>query len=106
MDRQAVQDWVHRYNQAGMAGLASIRSGGRNALLTTEQMAELKQLAIKGPEPRTDKVVRWRCIDLREVVKQRFAVTPIVRLQSVAQSWVRLNQASHTKIRTVPDFRA
>ncbi len=38
-------------------------------------MAELKELVIKGPDPKTDKVVRWRCIDLREVVTQRFTVT-------------------------------
>ena len=75
MDRQTLRDWVHRYNDAGMAGLASIRSGGRTALLTAEQMAELKELAIKGPDPEKDKVVRWRCIDLREVVTRRFAVT-------------------------------
>lgn len=75
MDRQTLRDWVHRYNEAGVVGLASIRSGGRDALLTEEQMAELKELVIKGPDPKTDKVVRWRCIDLREVVAQRFMVT-------------------------------
>ena len=75
MDRQTLRDWVHRYNEAGIAGLASIRSGGRTALLTEEQMAELKELVIKGPDLETDKVARWRCIDLREVVAQRFAVT-------------------------------
>jgi transposase len=75
MDRQTLRDWVHRYNEAGVAGLASIRSGGRTALLTEEQMAELKALVIKGPDLETDKVARWRCIDLREVVAQRFAVT-------------------------------
>ena len=38
-------------------------------------MAELRDLTIKGPDPETDKVVRWRCIDLREVVSRRFEVT-------------------------------
>jgi len=75
MDRQTLRDWVHRYNEAGIAGLASIRTGGRTALLTADQMAELKQLVIDGPDPETDKVVRWRCVDLREVVAKRFAVT-------------------------------
>lgn len=75
MDRQTLRDWVHRYNEAGVAGLASIRSGGRSALLTEEQMAELKALVIKGPDLETDKVARWRCVDLRAVVAQRFAVT-------------------------------
>jgi transposase len=75
MDRQTLRDWVHRYNDAGVAGLASIRSGGRKALLTAEEMAELRELTIKGPDPETDKVVRWRCVDLREVVARRFSVT-------------------------------
>jgi transposase len=75
MDRQTLRDWVHCYNDAGMAGLASIRSGGRTALLTAEEMANLKELAIKGPDPEKDNVLRWRCIDLRELVARRFAVT-------------------------------
>jgi transposase len=75
MDRQTLRDWVLRYNESGVAGLTSVRSGGRTALLTAEQMAELKELTIRGPDPETDKVVRWRCIDLRQVVARRFAVT-------------------------------
>ncbi len=38
-------------------------------------MAELKALAIKGPDPEKDQVVRWRCVDLRREVARRFAVT-------------------------------
>lgn len=75
MDRQTLRDWVHRYNEAGVAGLISPRIGGRPASLTPEQMAELKALVIKGPDPEQDNVVRWRCVDLREVVARRFAVT-------------------------------
>ena len=86
MDRQTLRDWVHRYNDAGVAGLASIRSGGRTALLTAEEMAELKELTIKGPNPETDKVVRWRCVDLREVVARRFSVT--VSERTIAK-WLR-----------------
>jgi len=68
MDRQSLRDWVHRYNAQGVAGLFFSRSGGRVASLTEAQMAELRDLATKGPDPETDKVVRWRCIDPREVV--------------------------------------
>jgi putative transposase len=75
MDRQTLRDWVHRYNEAGEAGLVSVRRGGRKPRLTAVQMAELKELAIKGPNPETDKVVRWRCVDLREVVARQFSVT-------------------------------
>ena len=42
MDRQTLRDWVHRYNDEGVAGLLSIGTGGRQALLTPPQMAELK----------------------------------------------------------------
>jgi transposase len=75
MDRQTLRDWVHRYNAEGVSGLRSIRSGGHPASLTEAQMAELKALAIKGPDPEKDNVVRWRCVDLRDQVVRRFAVT-------------------------------
>ena len=38
-------------------------------------MAELKELTIKGPDPETDNVVRWRCVDLCAEVARRFTVT-------------------------------
>ena len=38
-------------------------------------MVELKAVTIKGPDPATDKVVRWRCIDPRGEVARRFGVT-------------------------------
>ena len=38
-------------------------------------MAELKALVLKGPDPETDNVVRWRCLDLRSQVAERFSVT-------------------------------
>jgi transposase len=66
MDRQTLRDWVHRYNAEGVPGLTSIRIGGHPASLNKEQMAELKAVAIEGPDPAKDKVVRWRCVDLRE----------------------------------------
>jgi len=75
MDRQTLRDWVHRYNSEGVSGLRSIRTGGHPAALTEAQMAVLKALAIKGPDPETDNVVRWRCVDLRDQVARRFAVT-------------------------------
>jgi transposase len=75
MDRQTLRDWVHRYNAEGTSGLLSIRSGGHPTSLTAAQMAELKKLTIKGPDPETDHVVRWRCVDLRDEVARRFTVT-------------------------------
>jgi len=74
MDRQTLRDWVHRYNAAGIPGLASRHGNGREAFLTEAQMNELKEIVIKGPDPKTTKVVRWRCVDLRDEVERRFGV--------------------------------
>ena len=38
-------------------------------------MAELKELVIAGPDPEKDGVVRWRCVDLRVKIADRFQVT-------------------------------
>jgi transposase len=74
MDRQTLRDWVHRYNHQGIDGLKSRSSPGRAALLTGAQKAALKALVIAGPDPERDKVVRWRCVDLRVEIARRFSV--------------------------------
>jgi transposase len=74
MDRQTLRDWVHRYNAFGVEGLKSRSSPGRPASLSEQQMAELRELVIKGPDPARDKVVRWRCVDLQAEVARRFCV--------------------------------
>ncbi len=86
MDRQTLRDWVHRYNEAGVDGLKSRCSPGPTPALTAEQMAELKALVIKGPDLETHKVVRWRCLDLREEVARRFHVTVH---ESTIGKWLR-----------------
>jgi transposase len=75
MDRQTLRDWVHRYNQAGIDGLVSRKPPGAAPKLTVAQMAELRELVIAGPDPKTHGVIRWRCLDLREEVARRFSVT-------------------------------
>jgi transposase len=74
MDRQTLRDWVHRYNEAGIEGLKSRKSPGREAYLTVAQMTELRDLVIRGPDPATHGVVRWRCVDLQAEVKRRWQV--------------------------------
>lgn len=74
MERQTLRDWVHRYNAEGIAGLKSGHGPGVSPLLTAAQMAELKALVLKGPDPEKHGVVRWRCVDLREEVARRFSV--------------------------------
>jgi transposase len=74
MERQTLRDWVHRYNAEGIAGLRSSHGPGKPPLLTVAQMAELKAMVLKGPDPEKHGVVRWRCVDLREEVARRFTV--------------------------------
>ena len=74
MDRQTLRDWVHRYNEEGIAGLSNLPAPGRPAALTPEQMAQLKAIVLAGPDPARDGVVRWRCCDLRRVIAERFEV--------------------------------
>lgn len=86
MDRQTLRDWVHRYNSEGIDGLKSRWSPGPTPALTEAQMAELKALVIKGPDPAKDKVVRWRCLDLRREVARRFKVEVH---ESTVGKWLR-----------------
>ena len=74
MDRQTLRDWAHRFNQHGPDGLIDIKPPGRPARLSDEQKGVLKQLVATGPDPETDGVVRWRCVDLKRVVRERFGI--------------------------------
>jgi putative transposase len=74
MDRQTLRDWVHRFNEQGAQGLISAKSPGRPPKLSIEQKEELRLLVEAGPDPEKDGVARWRCVDLKRVLEERFAV--------------------------------
>jgi transposase len=74
MDRQTLRDWAHRFNERGPAGLINAKSPGRPSKLSAEQKEELAQLLEIGPDPQVHGVVRWRCVDLKRVLGERFAV--------------------------------
>src|SRR3954453_3633843 len=74
MDRQTLRDWVHRYNQEGLAGLRDRPRSGRKPRLTPEQTAVLATVVEKGPDPDRDGVVRWRRVDLQALIERRFGV--------------------------------
>jgi transposase len=92
MDRQSLCDWVHRYNASGVAGLASRKPPGATPRLDEAQMAALEELVLKGPDPATDGVVRWRCADLRAQVQRRFAVTVHERTIGKWLRWRKLTR--------------
>ncbi len=74
MDRQSLRDWVHRFNVDGPEGLHDLKPPGAVPKLTAAEKAELTALVEAGPDPLIDSVVRWRRIDLKEVIHDRFGV--------------------------------
>ncbi|MFG1250560.1 winged helix-turn-helix domain-containing protein, partial [Xanthobacter flavus] len=74
MDRQTLRDWVHRFNALGPDGLRDIRFKGHPPRLSKAQLAELAEIVETGPDRRVHGVVRWRRLDLRKVVADRFGV--------------------------------
>jgi transposase len=74
MDRQTLRDWVHRYHQEGLAGLADRPLSGRPPRLTPKQMDELKAIVEAGADPVEHGVVRFRRIDLCKIAEYRFGI--------------------------------
>ena len=74
MDRQTLRRWVLRFNGDGPAGLLDRWSRGPARRLSDDQRGELAAIVESGPEVQTHGVVRWRRVDLRAVIKERFGV--------------------------------
>jgi transposase len=74
MDRQSLRDWVHRYNAEGLAGLHDRPRGRSRSRLTVEQVAEFAAVVEAGPDVVVDGVVRWRRVDLKALIEERFDV--------------------------------
>ena len=75
MDRQTLRDWVHRFNAAGVAGLRDRKRSGRPQELGAEGRQKLRARVEKGPDPETDGLARWRCIDLKAWIQQEYGVS-------------------------------
>ena len=72
MDRQTLRDWVHRFNASGPQGLIDNWTEGPKPRLSVEQMTEFARIVEVGPDREIDGVVRWRRIDLKRVIAERF----------------------------------
>jgi putative transposase len=83
MDRQTLRDWVHRYNEHGLAGLSDKRGTvGPKRLLSPEQEAEVAEWVRRGPDLAEHGVVRWRRADLARAIAARFGVVLAKRSMS------------------------
>lgn len=74
MDRQTLRDWVHRFDALGPDGLKDNRRRGNPRRLTRSQFDQLSEIVETGPDRAVDGVVRWRRIDLRRVIAERFGI--------------------------------
>ena len=74
MDRQTLRDWVHRFNEYGPERADRHQAARAAVEALGEQKEVLKQLVEAGPDPEKDGVVRWRCVDLKRVLGERFGV--------------------------------
>jgi transposase len=74
MDRQTLRDWVHAFNAQGPDGLVNGKAPGARPKLSAVQRAEVAEIVEAGPDPHTDGIVRWRCVDLRRLIKARYNI--------------------------------
>jgi transposase len=68
--------WIVRRCATGFtASTRRVRRGfGPKPRLSAEQVAEFAQIVEAGPERERDGVVRWRRIDLKRIIAERFGV--------------------------------
>jgi transposase len=74
MDRQTLRDWVHPFNASGPEGLIDSWTEGPKPRLSAEQLAQFAQIVDAGPDREKDGVVRWRRIELKRVIAEKFGV--------------------------------
>ncbi len=74
MDRQTLRDWVDRFNASGPEGLFDNWTDGPKPRLSEDQLIQFARIVEAGPDREQDGVVRWRRVDLKRVIAERFGV--------------------------------
>src|SRR3984957_2579979 len=69
-----LRGWGHRFNGWGLEGLVDNWTEGPKPRLSAEQLAQFAQIVEAGPDREKDGVVRWRRLDLKRVIAERFGV--------------------------------
>ena len=75
MDRQALRDWVIRYNAHGLEGLYDCWGDGRPPRLDIQEQAELMRIVLAGPDPEADGISAFTREDLVRICEVRFGKT-------------------------------
>jgi transposase len=71
MERQALRDAVLRYNAEGVAGLSD-RPHIRKSRLTDGQLAALRALILRGPDPERDGISSFTRADIADLIEARY----------------------------------
>ncbi len=74
MERQALLDAVVRYNAEGLDGLHDRPRPGAKPRLDGQQMAQLRQIVLDGPDIEKTGLSAWTLADLCAEIKQRWGV--------------------------------
>lgn len=72
---QIVRDWVVKFNASGPDGLIDRKAPGKQPLLNATHRAALVDAIERGPIPAAHGVVRWRIIDLAQMLWDDFSVS-------------------------------
>jgi transposase len=72
MDRQTLRDWVLRYNEHGIDGLADRWGDGRPPTFDAQEQAELMHIVLDGPDPEASGLSAYTLEDLANICEQRF----------------------------------
>jgi transposase len=75
MERQSLRDWVLRFNAEGVAGLEDRPKKGRPRRMHEGIEKAFCERVDKGPDADTDKLVRWRRVDLQAWLKSEHAIS-------------------------------
>jgi transposase len=72
---QTVRDWVVAFNAGGPDGLIDRKAPGARPRLNAEQREALQVLVEQGPTPAAHGVVRWRLVDLAQILFEDHGVS-------------------------------
>jgi transposase len=70
-----VRDWVLAFNADGPDGLIGGKAPGARPRLNADLRAALKALVEQGPMPAAHGVVRWRLVDLAQILFEEYGVS-------------------------------
>jgi transposase len=72
---QTVRDWVLAFNAQGPDGLIDGKAPGARPRLNAQQQEVLRTLVEQGPMPAAHGVVRWRLVDLAQILFEEHGVS-------------------------------